>query len=46
MGQPFFCHKTTDWDAQDDDGDSDEYIPTGREQVCAGSIEYLKKCGR
>lgn len=40
LGQPFFCHKTTNWDAQDEEGDS--YIPQGKEQICAGSIEYLR----
>ena len=41
MGQPFYCHKTTDWDSQDEDGE--EYIPVGSEQVCFGSIEYIRK---
>jgi hypothetical protein len=43
LGQPFFCHKTTDWDSQDED--SGNYIPTGKEHVCAGSIEWLRKRG-
>lgn len=42
MGQTFFCHKTTDDDAQDEDGET--YYPTGKEQVCFGSLEYLRKC--
>ena len=41
LGQPFYCHKTVDWDAQGED--SDDYRPTGNEQVCHGSIEYLRK---
>ena len=44
MGQPFFCHKTTDDDSQDED--SDYYRPTGKEQVCFGSLEYLRKARR
>lgn len=41
MGQLFFCHKTTNEDAQD--ADSDTYMPVGKEQVCFGSLEYLRK---
>lgn len=43
LGQPFYCHKTTDWDAQDDGDDCEYYRPTGNEQVCAGSLEWLGK---
>jgi hypothetical protein len=38
MGQPFFCHKTTV-----DQEDDDFYVPQGKEQVCAGSIQWLEK---
>ncbi len=43
MGQHFFCHKTTDDDAQDEE--LDYYQPTGQEQICFGSLEYLRKHG-
>ncbi len=44
LGQAFFCHKTTDDNAQDDD--YDRYMPTGKEQVCFGSLEYIRKIRR
>ena len=40
IGAPFYCHKTTEFD--DDDEESDTYRPKGREQLCAGSVAYVR----
>jgi hypothetical protein len=42
----FPCHKTTrgpEGGAEDDEG---QYVPSGHEAICAGSIAYLMKIGR
>ena len=39
LGQPFYCHKTTN---PEGDNDDDTYTANGKEQLCAGSITYLR----
>lgn len=42
-GADFYCHKTVDWDEEDEDEyEGDFYRPKGRERVCAGSLAWLE----
>ena len=43
MGAPFWCHKTTDDEAWDEDGD--RYLGNGRERECGGAAEF-RRTGR
>ena len=44
LGQPFFCHKTVDYNLVGDPNTDDEgiYIRTGHEKECAGALEFAK----
>ena len=39
-GAPFYCHKTVEWDEEDEEDDF--YHKKGRELVCAGSLAWLE----
>lgn len=42
IGQPFWCHKTTDWERLDDE-DADEYVATGKERHCGGALAFRRR---
>lgn len=42
QGIPFWCHKTTDWDAEENE-DGDEYTLVGRERECGGSVAFRRR---
>ena len=39
LGRPFYCHHTTH---EDGHSDGDYYEPNGQEQLCIGSINWIR----